>query len=313
MAGTVLVVDDSESARASIRRMLEHSDMGLQVVVAKDGAEALPVALSGDVDIVLSDIVMPNLDGIQLLRGIRQQRDSDALPVILVTSVTDTDTRGLGFEAGANDYLSKPFNEVELVSRIQVQLRLKNLQQELRRTSERYRVLGLRDELTGLANRSHLLELCRRELARSRRHKYTMTLIVIDIDRFREVNQRVGELVGDAVISEMGNLVQSNLRATDTLARTGGGRFVSLLPQADATHGRLVSERLCHAVRGHSFPGHSLASVTLSVGCATYPGGRLESVDELMNAAESSLARAKAHGGDRSDAWSELDEAGPNS
>src|SRR5262245_41750718 len=142
---TVLVVDDSEASRVNIRRILEEAELEVRVIEAQDGAEALPQALSGDVDIVLSDIVMPKLGGIGRLRGIRLQKDAEALPVILVTSQDGAETRGLSFESGANDYLQKPFSPAELVSRIEVQLRLRRLQDELKRQSERYKVLGTHD------------------------------------------------------------------------------------------------------------------------------------------------------------------------
>ena len=209
---TVLVVDDSEQLRETTRRMLEQSSLSLRVVEAQDGAEALPIALSGDVDIVVSDIVMPRLDGIQLLRGIRQQRDWDTLPVILVTSQAEEDTRNVSFEAGANDYLTRPFNTEDLLGRIKVQLRLKGLHEELKRADERHRKLGTHDELTGLANRRHLFDLARRELSRARRHKLAMSVCVLELDDVREVGQRVTHLTSEAIITDLAAVLARNLR-----------------------------------------------------------------------------------------------------
>ena len=303
MASNILVVDDNESMRVLMRRILEEADLDLRVREATDGAEALPIALSGEIDIVLSDIVMPNIDGIQLLRSIRQHHDTNSLPVILLTSQADHETRVLSFEAGASDYLYKPFSSPELISRIQVQLRLKAMQEELRTANDRFRRLGTHDELTGLSNRRHLLDQCRRELARSRRHKFAMTLCALDIDAFRQVNSRLGNLVGDAVIAEASAVLERTLRLPDILSRNTGGRFTALLPQTDARQARQVCERLRASVQEHTFPGHEPGAVTISIGCATYPQGRLESVDELINAAESSLDRAKGGGGNRAEAW----------
>jgi len=296
---TILLVDDSEAARGLMRRALEQAQLGVQILEAGDGAEALPMALSGEVDVVVSDIVMPNLDGIALLRAIRAQKDAESLPVILVTTQAEPGSREVSFEAGANDYLTRPFGPAELVSRVQVQLRLRMLQQELRRASERYRRLGTHDDLTELANRRHLLELARRELARSRRHKFALSLLVLDIDGFRDVNRRVGHLVGDAIISELAALVTRELRTPDAVARLGGGKFAALLPQTPAEHAGLVCMRLLDAVRGHAFPNHEAGGLTVCIGFACYPGGNLESVDELFNAAEAALDRAKAQGPDR--------------
>lgn len=299
MSSTVLVVDDSEAARTTIRRAIEDADLDVRVIEACDGAEALSLAMQGNIDIVLSDIVMPKLDGIGLLRAIRQKHTPEALPVILVTSHTDGDTRLQSFENGVNDYLTKPFSSAELVSRIQVQLRLRGLQDELKRASERYKVLGTHDELTGLANRRHFFDVCRRELARSRRHQFKMSVVVLDVDLFRQVNNRVGYLAGDAIINEMGMVLDRQLRSTDVLARLGGAKFSGLLPQTDVAEVRAIAGRLVHAVKTHSFPQHDSGEVTISVGAATYPNGPMETVDELVNAAESALDRAKSMGGSR--------------
>ena len=307
MVPTVLLVDDSESARGLMRRTLEQSDLGVQIVEAQNGAEALPLALSGDVDVVISDIVMPSLDGIGLLRGIRAQRDADALPVILVTSQGDYETKEASFCAGASDYLTRPFAPAELVSRVQVQLRLKSLQSELRRANERHRRLGTHDELTGLANRRHLIDTCRRELARSRRHEFSLSVMVLDIDGFRDLNNRVGHLVGDAIIAELAQLLVRELRTPDVAARLGGGKFAALLPQTDPTQAQLVCTRLFDAVRAHAFPSHDVGQLTLCAGHASYPSGNLESVDELFNAAEACLDRAKENGPGRIEGWRETE------
>lgn len=299
MVPTILLVDDSESARGLMRRAIEQAQLGVQILEAADGAAALPLALSGEVDVVVSDIVMPNLDGIGLLRAIRAQKDAEALPVVLITSQVDHSSREMSFDAGANDYLTRPFAPAELVSRVQVQLRLKVLQQELRRASERHRRLGTHDELTELANRRHLLDLCRRELARSRRHKFSMTIIVLDIDGFRQVNRRVGHLVGDAIISELAALLTRELRIPDSVARLGGGKFAALLPQTTGEQAVVVCNRMLEAVRGHGFPNHAEGGLTVCIGFACYPGGNLESVDELFNAAEAALDQAKGLGPNR--------------
>ena len=309
MPATILVVDDSDAARAAIRRPLEEAELDLRVVEAVDGAEALPLALAGDIDIVITDIIMPKLDGLELLRAIRKQLDADNLPIILVTSRADGETRAMSFEAGVNDYLSKPFSSIELVSRIQVQLRLLALQNELKRANERYRVLGAHDELTGLANRRNFFDASRREMARSRRHRFAMSVAILDVDRFREVNNRVGYLVGDAIITEMGVVLAKNLRSTDMLARLSGEKFAALLPQTDLGEARLTSDRLCEAVRAHTFPQQPGGMVTLSVGTATFPTNGIESVDELINAAEASLDRAKERGGDRVELWDAITES----
>ena len=307
MAITVLVVEDSDATRAEMRSILENSGLPVNVLEAADGSEALGMVFTGEIDVVVSDILMPKLDGVQLLRTIRKQRDAHALPVILVTSDTDQEKRNLSFEAGVNDYLCKPFGPVELLARVKVQLRLKRLQDELRFVTERHRRLGTHDDLTGLANRRHLLDLARRELARSRRHKFSMSIVMVDVGGFRALNQRSGYLVGDAVISELGQMMERGLRTQDTFARFAVCKFAALLPQTDGQQARIVAERLCDTVNNHPFPGQKANVLTLAVGISTYPNGPLESIDELVNAAEASLERAREKGGSRIEVWTDIE------
>lgn len=304
---TVLIVDDSESLRAAVRRMLEQSSLQLKVIEASDGQEALPIALSGDVDIVVSDIVMPRMDGIQLLRGIRAQRDWDTLPVILVTSQAEEDTRNLSFEVGANDYLTRPFGSEELIGRIKVQLRLRGLHEELKRADERHKRLGTHDELTGLANRRHLFDLTRRELSRARRHELAMSICVLELDDGKDVDQKMSRVLSDAIIIDLSGILTRNLRTADVLARLGPYKFAALLPHTDPTQGRAAGERLRSAIANYTFPGSERADLSVSVGVATYPTASLETVEELMNAAEASLDRARVRGGDRVETWSQAD------
>ena len=299
MSLTILVVDDNDSLRAQVRQTLLSSELDVQLLEAADGAQALPVALSGGVDMVLSDIVMPNLDGIGLLRGIRQHRDAESLPVILITSLGEEETRNLSFEAGASDYLTRPFSALELVTRVQVQLRLKLLQRELQRTSERYRRLATVDDMTGLANRRHFLDAARRELARSRRHRLCMAVIVLDVDNLRRANDRAGYRAGDALITEVADCIRRQLRVADVLARLSGGTFAALLPHCAASEMAIVAERIREVIGAQAFPGLGAGEVTVSIGAAVYPGGERESVEEVMNAAQASLDRGKADGGNR--------------
>lgn len=304
---TVLIVDDSEALRTGVRRILEQSSLQVKVIEASDGQEALPIALSGDVDIVISDIVMPRMDGIQLLRGLRAQRDWDTLPVILVTSQAEEETRNLGFEVGANDYLTRPFGPEELIGRIKVQLRLRGLRDELKRADERHKRLGTHDEPTGLANRRHLFDLTRRELSRARRHELAMSICVLELDESKDVNQKMSSVLSDAIIVDLSGILTRNLRTADVLARLGPYKFGALLPHTDPAQGRAAGERLRTAIANYTFPGSARADLSVSVGVATYPTASLETVEELMNAAEASLDRARNRGGDRVETWSPAD------
>src|SRR5690606_13488020 len=145
------------------------------------------------------------------------------------------------------------------------------LQKELRRANERHKRLGSHDELTGLANRRYIVEQSVRELARSRRHDFAMSLAILDIDHFREINNNVGHLVGDAILTELGGILQQELRTPDVVARLNGGKFGALLPQTDQDRALHACERLLSAVRAHAFAGHRAGEISIAVGVACYP------------------------------------------
>ena len=313
MSTTILIVDDMEGARASLRRSLEASDMDLRVIEAADGAAALPLALSADVqvDIILSDIVMPRLDGLQFIRAVRLQRDASEMPVILMTSQEGADSRELAFEAGANDYIQKPVTAAELLRRVSVQLRLRNLAGELRRTSDELQQLRQRDLLTGLGSRSHFMEASERELARCRRHGLCMTLAAIDVDKLRSINARLGEVAGDTAIVEVAALIERNMRADDLVARMSGGRFLVLLPQTDAAQAQALVDRLRGLLEGRDIAGLERRATLMSAGLATYPdAGHLETIEAVLNAAEAALDEAKRLGGNRVLPWAEARRVG---
>jgi diguanylate cyclase (GGDEF)-like protein len=300
MSVTVLVVDDSEALRRQMRDALEKAQgLDARVVEATDGAEALPIALGGGVDVVVSEVIMPNLDGVGLLRGIRQHRDPDDLPVILLTTDVEGASPAEAFEVGVNDYLTRPFSPLELITRVRVQLRLKQLQRELRRASETRKKKGNVDDLTGVANRRGFLEACRRELSRSRRHRLSTSVCMIDIDDLHRVNTEAGHRAGDALLRDLADLIGRQLRMSDLLARFAGGKFAVVFPHTNAGQAHTVCRRIRDAIREHAFPALRQGSVTVSAGQATYPGGAIESVEELVNAVEACLDRAKADGGDR--------------
>jgi two-component system cell cycle response regulator len=309
VSATVLLVDDVDAMRDGMRLALEEAQLGLRLLEASDGAEALRIAMSEDVDIVVSDIIMPRMTGIDLLRAIRQQKDPEALPVILITSRSDGETREASYEAGVSDYITKPYLPAELVARVQVQLRLLALRTELARANERHKQLASHDELTGLANRRHFLEQSRRELARSLRYEFAMSIAVLDLDGFRDLNSRAGYVVADAVVSELALLLSRIVRGADVLARLGGERFAALLPQTDLAEARSIAVRLCESVRNHTFPQQKQGGVTASIGFATLPTPGIVSVDDLVNAAERSLDLAKERGGGRVEAWDAAIEA----
>lgn len=288
---SVLVVDDSETARAQLRRALEASDLPVRVMEASDGSEALPVAVAGEANMVISDIVMPRLDGVSLLRGIRQQWSREDLPVILLTSRDDIEQRTVSFESGANDYLTKPFSDIELVTRVQVQLRMRLLQDELNRANEAYQELERRDPLTGLSNRRRFLEQCSHELNLARTQGHALSVALFSLEA--QESPRLADSSSDVLVTETAQNIASALRQTDTLARVGETKFGVILPHTDAAAAASTCARIRDTLHARQPQLFADAKHQLCDGSATFYAGNIDTLEGLLNAAEASLQQAR--------------------
>lgn len=286
---TILVIDDTDTGRAHLRKTLEDSDLRVAIVQAADGAEGLKMAMDQEVDLVISDIVMPHMDGLAMLRNLRRHYSAEALPVILVTTEDDLNKRELSFGVGANDYIHRPFSAVELISRVSVQMRIRRLQRELQRSSELHRQKSVHDTASGLANRRHFFRLAEDELARSRRHGFPLAMVVIDIDGFRAHERWLGYVRTDELIAELGGLLVRSARTCDVLGRFGAGRFVALLPHTSTVNATRICERWWVAIAAARLPGLDQGALSVTFGAAHCPTEGVKTIDELFSAAERSV------------------------
>jgi two-component system, cell cycle response regulator len=316
-----LIIDDSRVAREATRRMLVGSGLFDEALEASDGAEALAVLEErggeAGVDLVLCDLLMPEVDGFTFLARLGEVTESRELPVIVLTGEQDLETKVQALEAGASDYLTKPFAEAELVARAKVHLDLKRLREELRDANERLREMVNRDPLTGVFNQRHWRNLLARELDRSRRHGRVLSVIVADLDHFKGINDRFGHLAGDLVLKAAARVFADNLRAHDSVGRYGGEEFVVLLPETGLEEAVRAAERLRRAIAGLRFAGLDGLQVSISLGVAEAAGGGPAdfpaaaavpdgaydpsgpAVDALIHAADEALYEAKRAGRDR--------------
>ncbi|HVF73923.1 MAG TPA: diguanylate cyclase [Acidimicrobiales bacterium] len=294
--GLVLVAEDSAVVRAVVRRQLEAH--GFRVLEAVDGEEALCVARKEHPDVVLLDIEMPKLDGWGVLAQLKDDRELCNTPVVFVTGRTATDEVVEGLRMGAHDYLRKPFDDAELLARVTAAARVKALHDELADRALEYDRVSRLDSLTALHNRRHLDEHLRMHAASSKRHKQHLAVLMVDIDHFKSVNDRLGHAAGDEVLCEVSRRLGRSLRADDMAGRWGGEEFVLLLPHTDIDGALRAAERVRVAVAGApvQLADQSLA-VTISVGCASGVG---EPADELLRRADLALYDAKEAGRNRS-------------
>lgn len=293
---TVLVVDDSATMRVLVRMELEAA--GYEVVEAEDGARALEMARATPVDAVLLDVEMPALDGYQVMAALKQDPTTADLPVVFLTSRTSGEDVVDALRAGAHDYLRKPPDPGELRARVAAAVEVSALRSELRRRSDELDRLTRTDHLTGLFNRRHLDEVLRAMVAASRRHAFPLTLLLVDVDHFKRVNDQLGHEAGDLVLQAVAAALAGAVRLDDVLGRWGGEEFLVLAPYTDRAGAQVLADRLRLSVGDPiSTPGGEV-TVTISIGGATATGPPDDS-DQLLRAADDQLYRAKGTGRNR--------------
>ncbi len=296
---TVLIADDSPTVRALVRFELETA--GYAVVEAADGQEALTVARAGGVDVVLLDVEMPVLDGYGAIVALKGDPETAELPVVFLTGRAEGGDVVEALRLGAQDYLCKPPQTSELLARVGAAVEVSGLRAELRRRTEELDRASRTDHLTGLHNRRHLDEQYQQLLSAARRHGVPLTVLIVDVDHFKRVNDTHGHPAGDAVLQEVASRIAASVRTEDVVGRWGGEEFLVLAPHSDLPGGAALAERLRAGVGAAPVvtAGTSL-SVTVSVGGATTGGSRSGGRDDdLLRTADANLYAAKAAGRDR--------------
>ncbi len=300
MGNSILIIDDNRSIRQQIRETLAGTDLFAFYHEAGDGIEGFKTLLSEPIDIILCDLEMPGMDGYKFLRMVASREELMDIPVIMLTSHEEQEAKIRGLESGASDYVTKPFFPAELLARVKVQLKIKSLQDSLKESNRQLKDLSQTDALTGLANRRRLMEILAIEFERSRRSHTPFSLLMIDLDHFKSINDNYGHQEGDLVLRALAELMLSHLRQYDTAARFGGEEFSLVLPETDPVEAAGVAERMRKEISRMKFTGaiEELA-ITASIGVATAPHPRIARVDDLLRAADDALYEAKNNGRNR--------------
>jgi diguanylate cyclase (GGDEF)-like protein len=277
---------------------------GYEVVLTHDGAEAWE-ALSGEgaPQLAILDWMMPRLDGLQVCKNVRNPDERPAEPyiyIILLTAKSQKTDMVTGLEAGADDYLTKPFDAQELRMRLRAGRRILDLLDELVRAREILREQARKDSLTQLCTRATVLELLKHELDRAQRHSSDapVSVVLADLDHFKHINDTYGHLAGDAVLRETARRMRDAVRPYDSIGRYGGEEFLLVLSNCDSIGAAALAERLLQAVRKDTIVlAEGTVSVTLSAGVAT--SGVIQDPETLVGAADAALYRAKRGGRNR--------------
>ena len=292
-AGRLLIVDDQELNRKLLTKVLVAD--GYEVREAGGGEEALRLMDGWAPDLVLLDLQMPGMDGFDVLRAKALDPQLAGLPVVMVTADTQPSVKVEGLELGVSDYLTKPFSAPELRARVRNLVRLRVQELELNRLNAQLAREASSDALTGLANRRGFDAYWQREVSRAQRYKVPIALALLDLDHFKQINDRYGHAVGDAVLARVAALLTANLRDSDLLARVGGEEFALALPLADEPAAVAAAEKLCGLVARTVVPPLT-EPCTLSIGVAS--SADLPPAD-LALAADRALYHAKNSGRNR--------------
>jgi two-component system cell cycle response regulator len=303
MTSSILIIDDADSVRSHIVGALRKEGLFGDYREARDGIEGFRSLIASKPDLVICDLEMPRMDGFKFLQMVNSHEDLKDIPIIMLTGREERELKIKGLDFGACDYLTKPFDIGELVARVKVQLKVKALQDELKRSNELLRELSDTDHLTRLHNRRYLTKYLECELTRTIRNGECLSFIILDIDNFKKVNDTYGHQNGDTVLSAVADAIRKGRRCYDIAARYGGEEFVLVLPSTPLQGGITVAEELRRIVRKISFgPPLEKLSVTISAGVAAFPAACVDDVDSLIREADNALYRAKKNGRNRVEA-----------
>ena len=307
----VLIAEDDPVSRRLLEVHLKK--WGYQVVAASDGDQAWRILQQADAPrLAVLDWVMPGLSGPEVCRQVRASAQEPYTYILLLTAKTQKQDLIEGMEAGADDYVTKPFDAPELNVRLRAGRRILDLQAELVAAREALREQATRDPLTWLWNRSSIMETLARELAKAEREGTSVGLVMADLDHFKQVNDTYGHQSGDAVLREASRRMQASLRSYDAVGRYGGEEFLIVMPGSSESSAIHLAERLRFAISREPVKlADSGLTVTISLGVTVSAPGLPAAPETLVRTADEALYRAKELGRDRVE-WMTASAAAPD-
>ena len=295
-ANSVLVADDDAISRALLESHLKK--WRFDVTLAQDGLSAWDELQKENApNLIILDWMMPGISGVDLCRKIRERKSTHYPYILLLTAKNNKEDLVEALDAGADDYLIKPFDANELRSRLKVGSRILKLQNDLLRKEEELRFEAMHDRLTGLWNRGAILDFMERETARAKRSTKSVGVLLADVDHFKSINDNYGHQVGDAVLKAIGERLVRGTRSYDWAGRYGGEEFLILLCNCDPDSVAVCAERLREIVASEPVRVNGLElAVTVSIGAAMSSAERALRGDQLICIADAALYRAKHRG-----------------
>jgi diguanylate cyclase (GGDEF)-like protein len=294
----LLVADDSAVYRKLIEQTL--SEKRYEVLFAKCGREAIDLFAKHRPSLVITDWMMPDLSGIELCQNIRQHFQEIYTYIIILTGMTEKSEVVKGLAAGADDYLTKPFDREELLARVGVGRRVVELHRQIEAKNRLLEELALTDALTNLPNRRAIEDWAGRQLSGAARYGFPFWIVMADLDHFKNVNDSYGHEAGDLVLKRFGEILKANSRKSDICGRVGGEEFLFCLTHTNEQNAKLVINRIRAELEGtkFSFDGGDL-TVTASFGVSGFEGIHAPDLSQLISRADTALYSAKHLGRNR--------------
>ncbi|MGR3173907.1 MAG: diguanylate cyclase [Candidatus Scalindua sp.] len=295
----VLIAEDENISRRKLEKFLE--DLDYRVISCKGGLEAWDVIQAENApNLLILDWMMPGMDGMEICRKVREQAREPYTYILLLTSKGEQEDIVKGMEAGADDYITKPFNQNELRVRLAAGKRIVELNEDLLGMRNDLKRQAIYDELTGIYNRRYMVEILEKEFSRALRYQTDLSCLLLDLDYFKEVNDTFGHTFGDMVLREFSTCLKQEARKTDIPFRYGGEEFMLFLPNTDIGGALNVAEKIRSACETKKYDdGNNSTTVTVSIGIASVKQHQLIDSKELMAYADKALYHAKTEGRNR--------------
>jgi len=293
---SVFIVDDVEDNLAILGGLLTFD--GYNVQTARSGEEALNRVQEVRPDLILLDVLMPGMDGYEVCKHLKADKNTKDIPVIFVSSMVDVASKVKGFNVGAVDYINKPFQHAEVLVRVNTHLTMLRLRRDLEKQNAELERLANTDYLTNLYNRRCFFHAAERHFAEAVHNEHPISVTLLDLDHFKQVNDTFGHLVGDQVLVHVARLIRTHCRVSDVVARYGGEEFIILHPSIDSRNAFRVAERVRKVIEVTPFVHEKdEIGLTLSAGVVdTLVKQNISRIDDVLGLADKALYRAKDAG-----------------
>ena len=294
----LLVVDDTE---INIDILLELLSDKYEITVALDGPSALEIVAEEDIDLILLDIMMPNMDGYEVCQILKSNEKTKDIPVIFITAKIDENSIEKAYDVGGIDYVTKPFKPKELLARIKTQLTMQELIQNLEATHKELQLLASIDPMTKLYNRRYFTTTAEYILDLAKRDNKELSILMIDIDKFKNINDTYGHPIGDKVIIELANKLLKHQRKSDVICRFGGEEFIILLPNTSIDGAKIVSEKIRGDIENINIVLNQELEIkfTVSIGISLVDINNESNLEATIKRADEALYNAKKNGRNR--------------